>query len=224
MFQDDCADVYKYGNWNGNGEYHVKPLASSQPFEVHCRHVTSTRTYIMQRKKRKNRESFDRSWADYKDGFGNLEDDFWLGLEKIHKLTNVERSYKLRITIKFVNNSVLSYIYDDFKVTNETTGYRLQYNKVALNDTGDCFYPLLGAPFSTYDHDRDDNQGENCAKTRKGGFWYRGKGCSTCNPHGIVYGQSNGLLTGAADEAFWSSLGELAPFKINMHIVSYDVE
>ena len=32
--------------------------------------------------------NFLREWGDFKNGFGNLATEFWLGLEKIHMLTN----------------------------------------------------------------------------------------------------------------------------------------
>ena len=32
--------------------------------------------------------NFLRGWSDYKYGFGNMASEFWLGLEKIHMITN----------------------------------------------------------------------------------------------------------------------------------------
>ena len=32
--------------------------------------------------------NFNRSWADYKEGFGSLNGEFWLGNEVLHKLTD----------------------------------------------------------------------------------------------------------------------------------------
>ena len=39
------------------------------------------------------------SWADYQRGFGSLTGEFWLGLDKIHRLTS-SRKYKLRVDLE----------------------------------------------------------------------------------------------------------------------------
>ena len=41
---------------------------------------------------------FYRGWDDYKRGFGNLNGEFWLGLDKIHRLTK-QRS-RLRVDLE----------------------------------------------------------------------------------------------------------------------------
>ena len=38
-------------------------------------------------------------WADYKAGFGSIDDEFWLGLERMHLLTS-SRPYRLRVEIQ----------------------------------------------------------------------------------------------------------------------------
>ena len=67
---------------------------------------------------------FNRDWAEYKRGFGNLSGEFWLGLDKIHRLTSNE-SYKLRVDLEgFAGNT--SYAeYDLFKIASEGEKYVL---------------------------------------------------------------------------------------------------
>ena len=45
------------------------------------------------------RENFNRDWADYKRGFGNLSQEFWLGNDNIHELTK-SGDKKLRVELE----------------------------------------------------------------------------------------------------------------------------
>ena len=67
---------------------------------------------------------FYRGWADYKNGFGNLNGEFWLGLDKINRLTNSER-YKLRVDLEDTAGQKAYAEYDHFAVTSERTKYQL---------------------------------------------------------------------------------------------------
>ena len=33
---------------------------------------------------------FDKSWSEYKSGFGSLSSDYWIGLEELYNLTNTQ--------------------------------------------------------------------------------------------------------------------------------------
>ena len=77
----DCGDVKKYGDWSGDGLYTIRPLLAPQPFQVFCRHISLTRTYLLDR--RKNSENFNRPWLDYRNGFGDMTRDHWVGLENV---------------------------------------------------------------------------------------------------------------------------------------------
>ena len=66
---------------------------------------------------------FDRVWKDYRQGFGSLRGEFWLGLDKIHRLTK-ERS-KLRVDLEDFNGQTAYAEYDLFGVADEGNKYRL---------------------------------------------------------------------------------------------------
>ena len=70
--------------------------------------------------------SFDlfRAWDDYKRGSGNLNGEFWFGLDKIHRLT-VSGGYKLRIDLEDIHGKTAFAEYSSFSVTSERAKYQL---------------------------------------------------------------------------------------------------
>ena len=76
---------------------------------------------IQQRKGSK--ENFYRNWKDYVNGFGNLNGDHWLGLEKIHRLTKVNSILRVDMTSYTKGNRYARY--NVFKVGSSTTSYTL---------------------------------------------------------------------------------------------------
>ena len=66
----------------------------------------------------------DRDWVEYEDGFGNLSDEFWIGLRSMHCLTS-QGNWELRV---------------DYHLPNGTKSY-LYYNKFAVGSPKDQ-YPL----------------------------------------------------------------------------------
>ena len=61
-------------------------------------------------------------WADYKAGFGSIDADFWLGLERIHLLTS-SRPYRLRIEVQVRSTNLwYSAEYWSFKTVISTFG------------------------------------------------------------------------------------------------------
>lgn len=67
---------------------------------------------------------FYRGWQDYKNGFGNLDGEFWLGLKKMHRLTMFERN-RLRIDLGDTSGNTRYADYSYFAVTSERTKYQL---------------------------------------------------------------------------------------------------
>ncbi|XP_028411123.1 fibrinogen C domain-containing protein 1-A-like [Dendronephthya gigantea] len=125
---------------------------------------------------------FYRGWQDYKQGFGNLSGEYWLGLDKIHMMTNISEN-ELRIDMEDTSATTSYAHYDSFNVSSENTKYKLNvggYNGTA----GDSLSYHNGMAFTTKDSD-NEVMGYNCAGRYKGAWWYRT--CHESNLNGFYY-------------------------------------
>lgn len=68
--------------------------------------------------------NFYRGWCDYKNGFGNLAGNFWLGLDRIHRLTKA-RKHVLRVDLEDFDGNKAHVHYKIFFVASEADGYAL---------------------------------------------------------------------------------------------------
>jgi len=123
---------------------------------------------------------FNRSWAEFKVGFGDPSDNYWLGNELLSQLT-VNNSYKLRFDLQSRSNTSNWYYaeYSTFRVLTEADNYTLQVAGYSGNAGEDLFGIYHnGQMFSTYDRDNDLSSTTHCAAYWGGGFWYRS--CYAC--------------------------------------------
>lgn len=75
---------------------------------------------------------FYRDWIDYKNGFGNLNGEFWLRLDKINRITN-SASYELRVDMEDTEGKTAYAGYDFFSVTSEKTKYQMRIGTYSGN-------------------------------------------------------------------------------------------
>ena len=68
---------------------------------------------------------FNRTWNEYKQGFGNLVGEFWLGLDKINRLTRNKTKNKLRVDLGVKNGKTVRPEYSWIGIGNETAEYQL---------------------------------------------------------------------------------------------------
>jgi ficolin len=122
---------------------------------------------------------FLRNWTDYKAGFGEPEEDVWLGLDSIHEL-GVGVEQQLLIVLEDFDNNQTSLIVTNFTVGDETSGYALSY-KYYNSKIGNSL-PARGTKFSTVDMDNDAWK-NNCAKRFSGAWWY--SACHNSNLNGL---------------------------------------
>ncbi|XP_061776415.1 tenascin-R isoform X2 [Nerophis ophidion] len=155
----------------------------SQGVQVYCDMGTDEGGWIVFQRRQNGLTDFSRKWSDYRVGFGNLEDEFWLGLDNIQRIAAQGR-YELRIDMKDGQDSVYA-SYDKFSLGDARNLYKLrigEYNGTA----GDSLSYHQGRPFSTKDRDNDIAV-TNCALSYKGAWWY--KNCHRANLNG-KYGES----------------------------------
>ncbi|XP_048254628.1 ryncolin-4-like [Haliotis rufescens] len=151
-------------------------------------------------------EGFDRTWNEYKEGFGDLDKEFWLGNEKIWRMTR-EALFQLLIQIMDFENTKSKAYYHRFSVGNSSVNYALQFGWYNGN-AGNGLEYHQGRPFSARDLDLDASS-THCADLSGGGWWY-----------GACYEVNlNGLYSTAGGNLSWLSLGPLK--RTQMKITPY---
>ncbi|XP_059175173.1 ficolin-1-like [Physella acuta] len=124
--------------------------------------------------------NFIRNWSDYKNGFGSLAGDYWLGNDWISNLTQNGYS-ELRFDMKYKGKSYYM-VYSNVTVGNEANLYKIMFTYKTGN-AADDFTWHNGMAFTTVDRDNDVNS-YNCAEKWKGGWWY-GRDCYRVNVNGV---------------------------------------
>lgn len=93
---------------------------------------------------------FFRSWNEYKDGFGNIAGEFWMGLEKIYELTS-SRVYELLIAMETFGGEKKYAKYSAFGISGESSLYTLSLLGSFEGDAGDSLSYHAGMKFSTFE-------------------------------------------------------------------------
>uniref|UniRef100_A0A3B5BJ39 Angiopoietin-related protein 7-like n=1 Tax=Stegastes partitus TaxID=144197 RepID=A0A3B5BJ39_9TELE len=94
----DCASIY-YNGVRRSGLYTVVPSMAGMSMEVYCDMDTDGGGWTVIQRRVDGSVNFDRSWRDYRDGFGDLHSEFWLGNDHIHDLST-QGDYSLRIDME----------------------------------------------------------------------------------------------------------------------------
>ncbi|GAB1608070.1 angiopoietin-related protein 1-like [Argonauta hians] len=228
-YPKDCDDILLNGR-DRNGIYFIKPNFAPKPFQVECE-FKDGKAWTLIQKRTNGAVDFYRNWEDYKQGFGDMGTEYWLGNEKIYYLS-VQATYELQINMwdwsgtvpqggggggglsssqqtgkYFEGGSSFFYIED------EKNFYRLRvpedFYAYQNQGPGSSGLRLHIGPFTTYD--RQSRQlPENCAVKFHCGWWFR-----TCvrnsNLNGRYYHGGYSFprnKTRSRDDIYWYSVGQ----------------
>ncbi|XP_045183336.2 fibrinogen-like protein 1 [Mercenaria mercenaria] len=170
---NSCSDAKKYGNLR-TGVYQ----RGNCP-EIFCDQTTDGGGWTVFQRRENGEIDFYRNWKEYKNGFGDLNGEFWLGNERLSILT-ATGDHELRIDMEDFEGNRAFAKYSKFRIYPEEDKYKLEVSGYSGN-AGDSLKPHNGMAFSTFDNDNEINSG-NCAKTYHGAWWY--KSCHTSNLNG----------------------------------------
>lgn len=185
-----------------NGIYKVTPDPRNGTFEVYCDMESNGGGWTVIQRRINGSVNFNRTWAEFKNGFGDLGGEFWLGNDRIHLLTRA-KDVVLRIEIEDIQGVHEYAKYDNFYVSNEFLKYRLslgKYSGTAGNALTDNDYSHDQMFFSTWDRDNDKYLTGNCGAYYGAGWWF--SNCMSANLNGKYYHKR---YTGKRDGIFWSS-------------------
>ncbi|KAA0719369.1 Tenascin-N [Triplophysa tibetana] len=178
-FPMDCTQMMRNGHLE-SGVYTIYVNNNrSKTMQVFCDMTTDGGGWIVFQRRNTGKLEFLKRWREYMKGFGELTDEFWLGLEKIHDLTNTPTQYEVRFDIGSGSERVYA-VYDNFKIAPAKQKFKLTIGNYKGN-AGDAMTYHQGGSFSTVDSDNDIALG-NCARTHQGGWWY--KNCHLANLNG----------------------------------------
>ncbi|XP_029103658.1 angiopoietin-1 [Scleropages formosus] len=190
----DCAELYRAGH-NVSGVYSIHiDINMTEPVKVFCDMETSGGGWTVFQRRFNGSVDFQRTWKEYKMGFGDPAGEHWLGNEAVFRITS-QGQYSLRVELKdWEGNAPFSH-YDRFQLGSEKQNYRLFLRGYSGTAGHQSSLAPHGTSFSTRDAD-NDNCVCKCALMLTGGWWFDACGLSNLNGMYYTVGQNIRKLNG----------------------------
>ena len=109
--------------FTSDGVYHVIP-DGGKAIQVLCDMTTEGGGWTVFQRRLDGSVDFLLDWEFYKNGFGDLSGEFWLGNDNLHRLTT-NADVILRIDLEDFDGNITHAEYSTFKVADEVDKYRI---------------------------------------------------------------------------------------------------
>ena len=218
----DCREVYTRGQ-RRSGVYLIDPgCPAIGPFNISCDMDTVGGPWMVIQRRMDGSVSFDHRWTEYAAGFGYLEAEHWLGLNKTHCLTTRRLTASLRVDMSDFDGNTTYALYKFFSVDKPSNKYRLSVAGYS-GTAGDSLSYHNRIAFSTWDQDNDKDR-YNCAGTSlrwqgslafAGGWWH--KKCDSREGSALNSGYTglvwDGYISGSRHILHWYRFRGYYPLK-----------
>ncbi|XP_060666858.1 fibrinogen-like protein 1 [Drosophila nasuta] len=167
-------------------ELHTIKIPGAEPFQVSCDSsiAGSGSGWTVIQRRTNGKENFNRDWRDYQRGFGDLQGEFFIGLDKLHLITK-SQPHELYIVLQNLNNETRYAKYDSFSIGNDDASFQITSLGKFSGTAGDGLRFHDNMKFSTFDQD-NDRSNRNCADENSSGWWFNN--CYHCNLNGPYNG------------------------------------
>ena len=191
-----CQELKTLGE-NLDGVYDINPDGQGI-INVFCDQTTDGGGWtVVQRHFSPYSANFERVWLEYKNGFGDLSGEFWLGNDNLHQLAASSSVLRIDLT---ANTGQTGYAkYGGFTVGDETTKFRWDMNSYQGN-IGNRVYGHSHAPWNTRgmkfnakDADNDNSPDTHCGAYA--GWWFNWCGLVNLNQQSEPHWNGWGAIT-----------------------------
>ncbi|XP_061187507.1 ficolin-2-like [Saccostrea echinata] len=146
--------------------------------------------------------NFTRNWTEYRNGFGNISSEFWIGNVNLFKILRYGR-YEMRMDMGDFEGESRYIKYSHISLGDEDTMFTIHLSGYSGN-IRDCFTQnkgINGMQFSTFDQDNDLLSSRSCAINYPAGWWFNS--CHCANPNGLYLKGETDIWGKGITYAYW---------------------
>ncbi|XP_005671707.1 angiopoietin-2 isoform X2 [Phacochoerus africanus] len=180
----DCAEAFKSG-LTTSGTYTLTFPNSTEETKAYCDMETGGGGWTVIQRREDGSVDFQRTWKEYKMGFGSPSGEHWLGNEFVSQVTNQKR-YVLKIHLRDWEGNEAYSLYEHFYLSSEEFNYRIHLKGLTGTAGKISSISQPGNDFSTKDADNDKCICK-CSQMLTGGWWF--DACGPSNLNGMYYPQ-----------------------------------